>query len=211
MRDDTSDSVPTDVPGGPAPGPRPAPGAMAGRRRRPVRTFVNKWTRKLHRWGAIAALVPILVVIASGILLQFKKDSDWIQPPTSRGTSDRPTISFDEILEAARATPELAVESWDDVDRLDVRPGKGIVKVRANNRWELQLDTATGETTQLAYRRSDLIESIHDGSWFHDAAKLWVFLPSAVVLLALWLTGVYLWVLPINAKRAGRRRRATVR
>jgi hypothetical protein len=37
-----------------------------------------------------------------------------------------------------------------------------------------------------------------------------VFLPAGAVLLGLWVTGVYLWILPFAAKRAGRRRRAEV-
>jgi len=176
--------------------------------RKPVPKFFNKWSRKLHRWGAIIASLPILVVIATGIILQLKKDWSWVQPPTAKGRGGDPSISFAQILETAASVPDVGISSWNDVDRLDVRPGKGIVKVRGKNRWEIQLDTATAEVVQVEYRRSDLIESIHDGSWFHDNAKLWVFLPSAVVLLALWLTGIYLWVLPIWAKRAGRQRRS---
>ena len=84
----------------------------------------------------------------------------------------------------------------------------GMVKVRCENRWEVQIDTATGEVLQVAYRRSDLIESMHDGSFFHEHAKLWIFLPSGVILLGLWLTGMYLWILPKWAKSAGRKRRA---
>lgn len=64
----------------------------------------------------------------------------------------------------------------------------------------MQVDLGTGAVRQAAYRRSDLIESLHDGSWFGDPAKLYVFLPAAVGVLGLWGTGVYLWVLP-NAIR----------
>ena len=86
--------------------------------------------------------------------------------------------------------------SWSDIDRLDVRPKDGVIKVTSKNRYEVQLDFHTGEVVQVAYRRSDLIESIHDGSFFSDTAKLYVFLPVAIVVLSLWVTGVYLWVLP---------------
>ncbi len=176
-----------------------------------MRTFVNKWSRKLHRWGAIITAIPVIVILCTGVLLQFKKEKnalgDWIQPPTARVETAELTISFADILEAVSAVPEAEIASWDDVDRLDVRPGKGIVKVRANNRWEVQVDTGTAEVIHIAFRRSDLIESIHDGSFFHDKAKIWVFLPAGVILLFLWITGIYLWILPIWAKRAGRKRR----
>ena len=45
-----------------------------------------------------------------------------------------------------------------------------------------------------------LAESIHDGSFFHDRVKLWVFLPVALVLGMLWLTGIDLFFLPYYAK-----------
>ena len=173
-----------------------------------LRKALNKWNRKLHRWGSIAACVPILIVIATGLLLQFKKDNDWIQPSSQKGVGGDPTLTFEEILEVTKTVPEAEVARWDDIDRLDVRPGKGMVKVRCENRWEVQIDTATGEVLQVAYRRSDLIESMHDGSFFHEHAKLWIFLPSGVILLGLWLTGMYLWILPKWAKSAGRKRRA---
>ena len=157
---------------------------------------VRVWGRKLHRWGAVLVAVPLLVVIVTGILLQLKKDVPWVQPPTQKGASKEPAVSFDAILAAAKAVPEAGVNSWDDIDRVDVRPKDGVAKVTCKNRWEVQVDFRTGETVQVAYRRSDLIEAIHDGSFFHDAAKLYVFLPAAVVVLGLWVTGVYLWVLP---------------
>jgi len=61
------------------------------------------------------------------------------------------------------------------------------------------------------YRRSDLIESLHDGSFFTDTAKLTVFLANGAVLLALWVTGMYLWGLPLVARRGARRRRTSPR
>ena len=156
----------------------------------------NRLNRQIHYWGALVCALPVLVMIVSGLFLLFKKDIAWIQPPTQRGVAQNPSLTFPQILEAAKGAPNAGIESWDDIDRLDVRPGKGVVKVRANNRWEVQVDLETGEILQVAYRRSDLIESIHDGSFFHDAVKLWLFLPAAVVLLVLWITGIYLFLLP---------------
>ena len=92
-----------------------------------------------------------------------------------------------------------------DVDRLDVRPGKGMLKLRAENSWEIQIDANSGAILQVAYRRSDLIESIHDGSFFGDCAKHWVFLPSALVLIGLWVTGMVLFFHPYVVKSRKRK------
>jgi uncharacterized iron-regulated membrane protein len=158
-------------------------------------------TRRIHRWGAIAVGLPLMLVIGSGLLLQVKKQFPWVQPAEQRTAVPTPSVPWDVILAAAKAMPEAGVNGWEDIDRLDVRPGKGILKVITTSRWEAQLALADGAVLQVAYRRSDLIEQLHDGSFFGDAAKLWIFLPSGIVLFALWATGLYLWVLPWLTKR----------
>ena len=163
--------------------------------------------RKIHYWGALIVALPVLIVIVTGILLLLKKDIDWLQPPTAAGQGKVPTLSVARILEVSKSVPEAGIAGWADIDRVDLRPRKGVLKVRARNSWEIQIDHQTGEVLQVAYRRSDLIEALHDGSFFHAAAKLWVFLPAAVVLLALWVTGVYLFLVPLLARRRARQRR----
>ena len=157
----------------------------------------NLLNRKVHYWASIVIAVPILIIIVSGILLQTKKQFAWIQPTELRGAGKNPSVSLPQVLEICRGIPEAEIESWDDVNRLDVRPSRGMLKVWAKNNWEIQIDTETGAVLQTAYRRSDIFESIHDGSFFHDNVKLWIFLPSGIALLLLWLTGMYLFILPI--------------
>ncbi len=166
----------------------------------------SRLNRIIHRWGSIATSIPVLIVLVSGVVLQLKKESSWIQPKTQVGSDQTPRISFSQILAVVQTVPEAEVQGWDDIERMDVRPGKGMLKVQCKNRWEVQLDAATGDVLQVAFRRSDLIESIHDGSFFSDAAKLGVFLPTAIVLVVLWVTGVYLFFLPHLAKRKKRLR-----
>ena len=168
---------------------------------------VHKANRLVHRWATVVVAAPVLVMLVTGMLLQWKKQSAWIQPPTQRGVEAALSIGFDQILAAARSVEPAGIETWDDVDRLDVRPGKGVVKVRSNTRWEVQIDATTGAVLQSAYRRSDLIESLHDGSFFHEGVKLWVFFPAAVVLTVMWATGLYLFVLPYNVRRKRRAQR----
>lgn len=172
--------------------------------------YTRRDFRKIHRWGAILIALPFLIVLASGLLLQVKKEFSWIQPPTQQGSESNrtPAVSFPRILEISSGIPEASIESWEDIDRLDVRPDKGIVKVRSNTNWEIQVDLATGEVLSSMKRRSDIIESLHDGSWFHDRAKLWIFLPSAIVVTVLWITGIYLFFLPYFARRHNRKRMA---
>ena len=129
-----------------------------------------------------------------------------MQPATVKGTGKTPTVDWDSILGSVSTADVAEVNSWEDIDRIDVRPGKGMCKVQCNNRYEVQVDLASADVLAVNYRRSDFIESLHDGSFFSDGAKLWIFLPNGILLLGLWFTGAWLWWLPIGAKRKKRKR-----
>jgi len=151
--------------------------------------------RKIHYWGSIIIAIPIVIMIGSGLLLQVKKEFDWIQPPTERGIhTDVPTATFQKMFEAAKTVEVAEITTWEDLDRFDMKPDKGSAKIVSKNRWEIQVDVNTAEVLSVTYRRSDLFEQIHDGSWFADWIKLWVFLPVGIILFFLWITGLYLFI-----------------
>ncbi len=152
--------------------------------------------RKVHRWGAVLIALPLLIVVVTGLMLQVKKQFTWVQPATVKGSGKTPRLTMDDLLTKLKGVPEAEVDGWADVDRVDVRPKDGIYKVTCKNSHEVQVDFTTGEVLQVAVRRSDLIESFHDGSVFGDGVKLYVFLPAAVVLLVLWVTGLILFAHP---------------
>jgi len=166
-----------------------------------LKTTLNRWSRKLHRWGSIATAAPLAVILCTGVMLQLKKQIGWIQPPTAEAEPGPLRISVDELVAAVCSVEEVGAAGWGDIERVDFRPRDGVVKVQCEGDWEVQVCASTGTVLRHAVRRSDLIESLHDGSWFHEWAKLLVFLPSGVVLLALWATGMWLWVMPYLRRR----------
>jgi hypothetical protein len=161
--------------------------------------------RKIHYWASIIIALPVLLVLSTGLLLQLKKQITWVQPAEQKGSSKELHLSLPHILQICQTIPHVEIKGWDDINRVDVRPSRGMLKVWAKNNWEIQIDAKTGDVLQTAYRRSDLIESLHDGSWFGDGVKLGIFLPAGITLLLLWLTGMYLFFLPIYVR--GRRKR----
>jgi len=169
---------------------------------------MNRWFRKLHRWGAVGFAIPLLLVVITGIMLQVKKQWTWVQPPTQKGKLDD-AIDLQTILGIAKSDVNADIKSWSDVDRLDVRPSKGLVKVQSKNSFEVQIDLESRKILQSQYRRSDWIESLHDGSFFGDWAKLSIFLCNGIILLGLWFTGVYLWYLPYLAKSRKKKKQET--
>ena len=168
----------------------------------------NVLNRKVHYWASFIVAVPLLIIIVTGVLLQSKKHWTWVQPAEQRGASSTPSVRLDQILDAVRRVPGMGVEGWDDVNRMDLRPGRGVVKVWLHNGYEVQVDLTTADVLQVAYRRSELIEAIHDGSFFGgDWVKMGLFLPAGLTLLLLWLGGMWMWWVPFRA----RRQRARVR
>ena len=149
---------------------------------------LKRLLRQIHYWLSLAVALPAGIIFFAGIFLMLKKEVDWIQPPTAAGvvSGELPDIGFDQMLDVARNYPEAQIETWTDIDRIDLRIGKGIAKLQAKSGWEVQIDTKTGEVLNVAYRRSDIIEQIHDGSFFSDAVKLYVFLPVGVLLIVMW-------------------------
>jgi uncharacterized iron-regulated membrane protein len=161
----------------------------------------NVLNRKIHYWMSAAIALPLFVIACTGTILQLKKHSAWVQPPETRGSTDQPTVELSQILESLKRHPTLEVKDWSHVKRIDVRPDKGVAKAWLHTDYEAQVDLGTAEILQIAYRRSDWIESIHDGSIFGDFVKLFVFFPAAIALVLMWIGGMWMFVVPFLNKR----------
>ena len=168
-----------------------------------MKTNLKRFWRQVHYWLSLAVIIPAGIIFFAGTFLMLKKDIAWIQPPTSKGVAvdQLPDITFEDMLNASRLQDAAQIKDWSDIDRIDLRPDKGIAKVRAKSGWEVQIDTATGDVLNVAYRRSDVIESIHDGSFFSKGVKRYIFLPTALLLIIMWGTGIYLFLLPRFRRR----------
>ena len=139
-------------------------------------------------------------MVSSGIMLQLKKQSNWVQPNVEITSSSKP-VMLQAYLDAAKSVEEANVSSWEDIERIDIRPNKGIAKLKSKNNWEIQIDIETAEIYAKNFRRSDIIESIHDGSFFSEIVKYGWFLPSGILLLILSLSGIYMFFIPILKRR----------
>lgn len=145
--------------------------------------------------------VPLVVVIITGILLQLKKQLPFVQPIERAGVTHEPVATPAQYLEAINRGKLDGAVTWKDVQRVDIRPSKGIAKVILKSDVEYQVDLGTGNVLQRELRMSDFIESLHDGSFFAgDISKLGVFLPAAIGLLVLWVSGIYMFWLPLVVK-----------
>jgi uncharacterized iron-regulated membrane protein len=162
----------------------------------------NYANRRTHAWISMCFAVPLVVVIITGILLQLKKQLPFVQPIERAGVTHEPVATPAQYLEAINRGKLDGAVTWKDVQRVDIRPSKGIAKVILKSDVEYQVDLGSGNVLQRELRMSDFIESLHDGSFFAgDISKLGVFLPAAIGLLVLWVSGIYMFWLPIIVKQ----------
>ena len=161
----------------------------------------NYANRRTHAWISICFAVPLVVIIITGILLQLKKQLPFVKPVERAGVTHEPVATPAQYLEAINRGKLDGNVTWKDVQRVDIRPSKGIAKVILKSDVEYQVDLGTGHILQRELRMSDFIESLHDGSFFAgDISKLGVFLPAAIGLLVLWVSGIYMFWLPLVVK-----------
>ncbi len=162
--------------------------------------------RKIHYWASLPLFLTIFLIATTGATLALKKDVAALQPPTQEGTRpgdlSRPVA---DLVAAVRTVPRYRETGWRDVDRIDIRPSDGVAKVILHDRTEVQVDLATGKALQVGYRTSDWLETIHDFSFLGGWAKYVFSFGSGLVLLLMAGTGVYLFLLPMLAKRRKRR------
>ena len=62
-------------------------------------------------------------------------------------------------------------------------------------------DSQSGDILQVATRRSDFIESIHDGTFFAKNANLWLMLPVAIIAIVMSITGIIMFFIPYFKKK----------
>lgn len=175
-----------------------------------LRTF-----RKIHRTTGAFLFVFFFIVSITGLLLGWKKHSGGlILPKSYQGTTSdlKDWLPLDSLHTVALniLRDSLSPGLSEDLDRLDIRQDKGIIKfVFADHFYEIQLDGATGQLLQIAVRRSDYIEKIHDGSildYYFDTGngeiKLVYTTIMGLALLTFTITGFWLWYGPKRMRKA---------
>lgn len=157
--------------------------------------------RVFHRWMGLTLALLLIISAVTGVLLALKKEIDIIQPPTQKGVSKNLSEwkSLNEIsVIAEKALHETYPKQKENsINRMDVHPSKGIVKVLfEKENWEVQVDAKSGEVKSIEKRYSDWIESLHDGSIISDGFKLISMNFLGIGLLFLIATGFWLWYGP---------------
>ncbi len=165
--------------------------------------------RIYHRYIGILLAFFLFISASTGFLLGWKKDIALLQPPTQAGSSKELSTwkPISELADSAVAAFKDKFPASDNsIDRMDVRPSKGVVKVLMEKGWwEVQVDGSTGKVLSIKRRHSDWIEALHDGSIISDLFKLISMNIIGIGLIVMVLSGWWLWYGPKVIRRQKRR------
>jgi hypothetical protein len=89
------------------------------------------------------------------------------------------------------------------IDRMDVRPRNGFVKVRLRDKasMEMTVDIATGKVLHVGRRGDVFLEKLHSGEAFGGIRFVILSDIAAIGLVLTLITGYWLWLAP-KVKRA---------
>jgi uncharacterized iron-regulated membrane protein len=163
--------------------------------------FIRKW----HRYLGLALLILLLISALTGILLAWKKQLGWLQPNDKHPIATLPVeqwLSVAALKGLADEAMATQVDSAVRLDRMDVRPNRGMVKMLYQpGNWEVQLQGYTGEVLSVAQRNADWIERLHDGSIVSEPFKLVTMNALGLGLLLIIAGGFWLWLGPRLIRR----------
>ena len=160
-----------------------------------------------------------LIISTTGFLLGWKKKTGLLAP-TQKGISSNPAewLTIDSLQKLAVQYLRDSVDSKLSVelDRIDIRPAKGIVKfVFIDHYWGLQIDCTSGKLLLIEKRKSDFIEDLHDGTILDrifgtdENSMLGYTTIMGISLFMLTVTGFWLWYGPKRLRKTKRNQAKT--
>lgn len=164
--------------------------------------------RKIHLWLGIIFSFPALMIFTTGLILQVKNVSPWIQPEIKKAQGTELALSLPEILDISMAVEAAKVKSWADVAQVDWRPNTGLIRVRTKSWFEIQIDASTKEVINTGKRWTALLISLHEGSRFGQWIKYGIYFPTAIVLWTLWFSGVWIGIHKLYLKFKNKKRKS---
>jgi uncharacterized iron-regulated membrane protein len=149
-----------------------------------------------HLWLGVIITGVVLVLSFSGILLNHKRGLGLMPDVSHEPSGDfADALPMAQLVHIAGTAAPAAADAG--VDRLDVRPRSGYMKVRFRDDvvTEVTVDINDGRVLHVGLRNDVFLEKLHSGEIFGDN---WVLLSdfAAVVLILLIISGYWLWLFP---------------
>ena len=158
------------------------------------------WSRAMfysHLWFGVLFTVVLLVIAATGVVLNHKRELGIMPdvPHTPTGAF-ADALHLNDIATRAFAAAGITFDIG-GIDRMDVRPRDGFVKVRFRDAasTEVTVDINNGKILHVGPRGDVFMEKLHSGEIFGDNGILLSDV-GAVGLVLLLISGYWLWLRP---------------
>lgn len=169
-----------------------------------------------HLWLGVVFTVALLVIAVTGVLLNHKRGlglmPDVADAPAAPFAAALPLdrlarIALDTVARHAggvrTGNGPVPLDARRAVDRMDVRPRAGYVKVRVRDAASTEVTVAlvSGRVLHVGPRGDVFLEQLHSGEIFGGAR--WVLLSdaAAIALVVTLVTGYWLWLAPKRPRR----------
>ncbi len=162
----------------------------------------------IHLWLGVLSTVALIAISITGILLNHKRGLGLMPDVRHKPTGEfAGSIPLERLAHAALlAAPEAARGGWKDgepvdvsvIDRMDVRPRNGYVKVRLRDKTstEVTVDIASGTVLHVGARGDVFLEQLHSGEALGGANFVILSDIAAIALVLTLITGYWLWLVP---------------
>jgi uncharacterized iron-regulated membrane protein len=161
--------------------------------------------RQSHKLAGIIFSLCFLLLAVTGLLLAMKDSLGFVRPPEAKAEkilSMSDVVSVERVVEAAVAVGLPELKSFKDIDRIDYRPNKNLFKVLSKEGYhEVQVDGKSGMVIGTAKRNDQLIEDIHDLTFFSDLLRKYGLPVVALGLAGMSITGIWIYVVPVLRRR----------
>ena len=185
---------------------------------KPTERRRHKLTRAafyIHLWLGVLVTVGLVAISITGILLNHKRGLGLMPEVEHTPTGDfAQAIPLERMAYAAlEAAPQESRGTWKSgdpvdialIDRMDVRPRDGLVKVRLRDKasMEMTVDINSGKVIHTGRRGDVFLEKLHSGEAFGGVSFVILSDIAAVALVLTLITGYWLWFAP-RLSRASR-------
>ncbi len=151
----------------------------------------NLW-RKLHRYVALAVLIPMTIIAVTGTVLLYRNQFEFIQPSSVKSES----VEGSQLLTLESITEQFGKEN---IEQIIYKPSKGTLAVRLIDATEAQIHPQTGEVLKSAKRRTNFLIELHQGSWMGAFGQLGIHFLGGLGLIFLIVSGIVIY--PFKRKR----------
>ena len=172
------------------------------------RRRLNRAAFYIHLWLGVLSTIALIGIAITGILLNHKRGLGLMADVPHEATAAfSQSLHLERLAQSAlAAAPQSAKGEWQVgdavdiglIDRMDVRPRNGFVKVRLRDpaSMEMTVDLATGQVLHSGRRGDVFLEKLHTGEAFGGIRFVILSDIAAVALVMTLITGYWLWLVP---------------